>query len=141
MLLGESGELIASGHCSTSLRVEYQPIEKSFEIDLGKIRAGAQPKFVAIGVALGDVVATPMGSHWLYGGTSILPLRSLRCWPLPDDGCRRIGLAALGRRETDESIQEEFLDDHVDNRRVGHGPYSRRTLLQPHAEALIRILR
>ena len=38
ILLGESGELIASGHCSTSLAVEYQPIEKSFEIDLGKIR-------------------------------------------------------------------------------------------------------
>ena len=56
MLLGESGELIASGHCSTTLRVEYQPAEKSFEIDLGKIRAGAQPKFIAIGVAPGNSI-------------------------------------------------------------------------------------
>ena len=49
--------------------------------------------------------------------------------------------SALGQRETDESIRKEFLDDRVDERRVGDGPYSRRTLLQPHAEALLRILR
>ena len=64
MLLGESGELISAGHCSTSLRVEYQPVEKAFEIELGKIRDGAQPKFVAIGAAPGNVVAAPLGSKW-----------------------------------------------------------------------------
>ena len=61
MLLGESGELIASGHCATDLRVEYQPAEKSFEIDLGKIRADGQPKFVAIGVASGNVISSTDG--------------------------------------------------------------------------------
>ena len=62
MLLGESGEVISTGQCAASLRVEYQPVEKSFEADMGKIREGAQPRFVAIGVAVsGNVISAPMG--------------------------------------------------------------------------------
>ncbi len=68
MLLGESGEVISTGQCAASLRVEYQPVEKSFEVDMGKIREGAQPRFVAIGVASGNVISAPMGSLWGYLG-------------------------------------------------------------------------
>jgi beta-lactamase regulating signal transducer with metallopeptidase domain len=141
MLLGESGELIASGHCSTTLRVEHQPAEQSFEIDLGKIPVGVRPKFVAIGVVPGNVVSRPMGSRWFAGWNLEPPFDITALLAAPDDACRRAGLAALGRRETDESIRNEFLSDRVDDRRVGDGTYSRRTLLQPHAEALIRIVR
>jgi hypothetical protein len=59
----------------------------------------------------------------------------------PDEGSRRIGLTWLDNRERNYRIHEEFLGDRLDDRLVGDGPLSRRTLLRPHAEALVRILR
>ncbi len=140
VLLGETGELISSGHCSTSLRVEYQAVERSFDIEMGKIREGAQPKFIAIGVASGNVLSAPMGSRWGQYMNFEHPFDIGTFLTAPDEGCRRAGLAALGRRETDESIRKEFLGDRIDDRRIDDGPYSRRTLLKPYAEALVRIL-
>ena len=141
ILLGKSGELISSGHCSTSVRVDYKPVEKRLEIDMGKIHEGVEPKFVAIGVAPGSVISAPMGSKWGWHMNVEPPFDIVTLLASPDEGCQRIGLTELGRWETNESIQKEFLGDRLDQRRVGDGPYSRRTLLRPHAEALIRIVR
>ena len=140
VLLGETGELISSGHYSTSLRVEYQAVEKSFDIEMGKVGEGAQPKFIAIGVAGGNVLSAPMGSRWGQFMNIEPPFEIGTLLTAPDEVCRRTGLAALGRWETDRRIRAEFLGDRIDDRRIDDGPYSRRTLLKPHAEALVRIL-
>jgi beta-lactamase regulating signal transducer with metallopeptidase domain len=140
ILLSESGKLISSGHSSTSVRVEYQPVEKRLEIDMSRPRDGVQPKFIAIGVAPGNVISAPMGSKWGWYMNVEPPFDIATLLAAPDEGCRRTGLTALGRREMDESIQKEFVGDRLDERRVGDGPYSRRALLRPHVEALIRIV-
>jgi hypothetical protein len=141
VLLGESGELLACGHLSTSLRVVSQPVEQRFEVDLGRIGGASAPKYLAIGLARGDVISAPMGSRWGTYMRTVLPFDIPTLLAVPDDNCRRIGLVGLGNREQDQRIQAEFLGDRLDERMIGDGPYSRRTLLRPNAESLVRIVR
>jgi hypothetical protein len=139
-LLGESGALIACGQLSTSLRVVSEPVERRFEVDLGKIDGGAEPRYVVIGIARGEVIAAPMGSRWGMYMRSEQPFEVAALLAAPDDTCRRLGLDDLGDRQFESTVHVEFLEDRYDERRLGDGPLSRRTLLRPHSEALGRIL-
>ena len=140
-LLGPTGEVLASGSFSTDLRVESKPVERRFEIPLGKTREGVVPAFMAIGIAPGNVTSAPMGSRWGAFGNFVSPFDVAVLLASPDEGSRRAGLLALARQQTNQAIQSEFLGDWLDERFVGDGPYSRHTLLRPLAETLARIAR
>ncbi|WP_435008442.1 M56 family metallopeptidase [Tundrisphaera lichenicola] len=141
-LLGADGELLGSGSAETRLRVESDPVEQRYTIDLGPILPGAEPRFLGIGVAHGNVISAPMGSTWgtFLSATPPFPIETLL--EAPDDSCRRVGLATLGDRDRMErTIEREFLGDRPDDRWLGDGPFSRRTILRPLAGPFTRIIR
>ncbi|MGC1276274.1 MAG: M56 family metallopeptidase [Planctomycetaceae bacterium] len=140
-LLDESGKLITSGHHAGSIRVESDPVEQRVVIDLGKLPPGTEPAYLAIGVAPGDVISAPAGTLWATFFDTSPPFDIEALLAASDESCWRVGLVALGERETNESIEHEFFGDRVDERRVGDGKISRRTLLRPHVAALVRILK
>jgi beta-lactamase regulating signal transducer with metallopeptidase domain len=140
-ILAESGELAACGHLSTSLKVVSDPVEQRFVISLGTIRADVQPKYVAVGIAPGDVTSAPVGSRWGMFVRNIRPFDIAVMLAAPDDGCRRGGLSALDDSQLERTIVAEFTGDRTDNRRIGNGPYSRRAVLAPHAQVLDEILK
>jgi beta-lactamase regulating signal transducer with metallopeptidase domain len=124
-LLGESGVLVSCGHLSTSLRVVSEPVEQRFEIPLGKARGSSEPKYLAIGIAPGDVLSAPMGSRWGMLVRTDLPFDEAALLTAQDENCQRIGLAGL---------------DRLDERRIGNAPHSRATELNPFVAALIGIV-
>jgi hypothetical protein len=140
-LLGPAGELVAGGHLSTALKVASKPVEERYKIELGKFGDGAEPAFIAIGIAPGNVIGGPVGSRWGLYLNSEPPFDVATLLASPDQGSRRAGLGALGRWQADRAIHWEFLGDRLDERFVGEGPYSRHTLLRPLADALARIAR
>lgn len=139
-MLSESGELLATGHVSTNLRVEYQPVEQQFELNLATMGA-KEPRYVAIGVSPGNVTSMPLGSTWGSLMDVRPPFDAVTLLSTSDESCWRAGLAAVAAQEVNRSIEKEFLSERKDERRLGDGPYSRRTLLKPHRNNLIRIAR
>jgi len=140
-LFDKTGKLIAAGHHSGKLRVESDPVEEHLVIDVGKLPPDAEPAWLAIGVAPGDVISTPMSSIWGTLIDTTPPFETETLLAASDDDCRRVGLAALDEQATSRSIRAEFLDDRRDEQWIGDGEYSRRTLLRPHVNALARILK
>lgn len=140
-LLGSSGELLACGGLSTSLRVEYRPVEQRYEIPLGKIREGVAPAFVAIGITPGNVTGGPMGSRWGVYLDSSAAFDVATLLAAPDEESRRNGLIALAWRRTDRAILSEFIADWFDTPSAGKGPNPRHELLRPLADSLARIAR
>jgi hypothetical protein len=140
-LLGPTGDVLASGGVSTELHVESNALEKRFEIALGKIRAGAVPAYLALGVAPGNVVGGPMGSRWGRFMISETAFEIAALLAAPDAGSRRAGLNALVSNRANEYVRFEFLDDRLDQRNVAEKRVSRLRLLEPLAESLARIAR
>jgi hypothetical protein len=138
-LLGRSGELIAAGGVSTSLRVESHPVDQRYEIQLGRMRAGVEPAFIALGIARGDITGGPMGSFWGVYMRSETVFDIAALLSSPDERSRRTGLDGLAR--TNRAVGFEFLGDRLDERYVGAGPYSRHTVLRPLADVLAQIAR
>lgn len=142
-LFGAAGEPVACGHLSTTLKVVSEPVEPRFEIDLGKIRPGSEPRYVAIGVAPGNVFSKPMGSLWATlldrGG----PFETSALLASPDEGCRRAGLATLATSAFERSIHSAYLNDWYwyERRLTDDEPEFRTTHLQPHAESLAQIVK
>ena len=134
-LLGSSGELLACGGLSTSLRVEHRPVEQRYEIPLGKIRDDAAPAFVAIGITPGNLTGGPVGSLWgtYLDSTAAFDVATLLA--APDDESRRTGLLAMSGRRTDRAILSEFIADWFDKPSVGKGQNSRQKLLRPLADS------
>ena len=128
-LLGESGELISCGHIATSLKVVSDPVEQRFEFDLGKPRGNTEPKFLAIGVAPGDILSAPMGSMW----ASFMPHRSpLRDFCAAGRAGRKL-LAARPHRTTGPGRNRARYPGGVPGRRSPRTPNRRRAGLSPDA--------
>ncbi len=127
-LLGESGEILACGHLATSLKVVSEPVEQDFEIDLGKIRGGVEPKSMAIGIAPGEILSAPME---FVLGHDRPPERHLqksrRSWRRLDESCwPEAGFEELNRSSRlGRILPQEFLEDQYNGSRANDGPYSR----------------
>ena len=141
-LLDPSGEVLASGHLSDTIRVESRAVERHHEIAMGKVREGAVPAFLAIGIAPGDVISAPMGSFW---GTFMRTEAAFDVAALlasPDEGSRRTGLETLARgKMLNRTIHYAFLDDSRTRPAARDGRSALHTLLRPLAGSLVRIAR
>ncbi|WP_406694035.1 hypothetical protein V5E97_23615 [Singulisphaera sp. Ch08] len=139
-LLSESGELLSCGQLATSLKVVSEPTEQRFEIDLGKLRSGTQPKYVAIGIAPGERISAPMGSLWGMFAHPISPFEISTLLTAPDEQSRRIGLDRLDDLRMERSIHAEFTRDPFSNPQRRDEPSLRLTQLRRHTKALVGIL-
>ncbi len=140
-ILGRSGAVLASGHVSTDLRVEYRPVERRIEIPLGQLDRSEAPAFVAIGITPGNVTSAPLGSRWgmILDTTAAFDVATLLA--APDEESRRTGLIALASLRTGRAILSEFISDWFDEPVAGKGSNQRQKLLQPLADSFVRIAR
>jgi hypothetical protein len=142
-LLGADGELVACGQLSTTLKVVSEPVEPRFEIDLGKIRPGSEPRYVAIGIAPGRVLSAPMGSTWGMYLELEGPFDASVLLASPDESCRRAGLEAIDRPAFERNLHSAYMGDWYwfGRGQPDNEPKFRITHLQPHAELLAQIVR
>lgn len=141
LLVSEAGDVAACGQLSTKLRVVSEPVEQRLEIDLGKLRPGTDPKYVAVAITPGEVISAPMGSRW---GTYIqreAPFETTSLLASPDEGAWRIALSSLEAPDLALRLREEFLDNPRHGLPVDEEQGARLSLLKPHADALKRIVK
>lgn len=139
-LLSDAGEVLSCGQLATTLKVVSDPVEQRFELNLGKLPPGAEPKLLAIGISPGDVISAPMGSRWGMLAHGRLPFEIPTLLNSPDANCRKLGVEELGGTAFERGIHFEFLGDRRDRRLPGNGPNPRRAGLEPHAQGLLRVL-
>lgn len=137
-LVSRDHELLSSGSLATELRVESEPVEKPFEIDLGTVPADKEPAWLIVGVAPGNVTSAPMGTLWASFMLE-LPFDVETMLGASDENCWRAGLTDLGSWKTDNYILREFYEAR--DRRPGRASVTRLTLLAPHVDALRTIVR
>ncbi|WP_010588085.1 M56 family metallopeptidase [Schlesneria paludicola] len=136
-LISESGDLLSTGHLATALRVEFKPVENQFEVELGSIPAGTEPRHLIVGLSPGNITGGHVGSMWGQFMNETPAFSVITLLKSGDEHNWKTGMAQLAREDIDIRIFKEFHDEYPKRLRSDG---SRIRLLEPHRDALRTIV-